>query len=572
MKIKTALLQKGGFRSSLRAKLIISYVVISLVLSAMSVGTYLILKSSISRQDIMLETTILANGISVMSKDVIENNLNAFVASPKPDVRQKISDGFALMSVNLEFLKASVKDESGKKSLKFLSTHIKNSMENWELILESIDDGSNMSKLIDLADEQKSFQFLIRNTTTTFINNELTRQQTVKEQLNVQTKNMGTVLLVLILIVIAASTAGAALFSGYIAGIVSKLAQYAHKISEGELNLQSIRVKSKDDLSVLASAFNKMCENLREIVRDIGNSSNDVTRSAELLKSNVEQNTKAIEQIVVSIQSVANGAAEQTEQSQQAFSIVNDLNSGNVKMQDSVHLVLDSSEEATRAATDGNEKMNTLLDQIKIIEAKMVSTQKVSELLESKSGEIGKILAAINNIASQTNLLALNAAIEAARAGEQGKGFAVVAEEVRKLAEGTSDATKEITVMLNKIKQYSREVTDSMFKGVDEVQDGILRAEDVKNAFGLIIETSGNVDEQIKGISHEIGQMAEKMRTMDSVSRIMKDIAVQASSESHEVASAVEEQTASLEEISSSANVLSGMADQLQKIVNQFKL
>jgi len=124
-----------------------------------------------------------------------------------------------------------------------------------------------------------------------------------------------------------------------------------------------------------------------------------------------------------------------------------------------------------------------LLDQIKVIETKIIATQKITETLKTRSIEIKKILDSISRITSQTNLLALNAAIEAARAGEYGKGFAVVADEVRKLAEGTANATKEITELLLGIQKDSQEVADSMFVGVNEVKGGMEIAEEARTSF-----------------------------------------------------------------------------------------
>jgi len=569
MNVIRLLTKKLDFRTSIKAKLILVFLLIAAILGSMCFISYSTMKNIILKQNTMMETAILLNAISVASSD-ISNNVDRFILQDDRDAGKKISDGFAIIYNSINALTDLVASESGIKTFKYLNQHYQRALETWNEIVLRNAEGSSTSDLIELGENEKSSQIYLRNTVSNILNSELSQSQIVKEQLNEQTKTTGTILTYLIVLFTVTSILWSVLFSGNIAGIISKLASNAQKISTGELNVKNISVKTRDELSVLAESFNKMCDSLRALVEKIRVSSRDVSLSAELLKANVEQSSKAIELIANSIQSVAHGAAKQTEHSYQTTSAVNDFYKKNLHMKEQIQSVLESSREATQAAANGNERMNDMLEKIKDIEGRFLSTKDVSELLNSRSREIERIVTTINNIASQTNLLALNAAIEAARAGEHGKGFTVVAEEVRKLAEETALATKEITTILNEIKRFSQEAADKMYEGIVSVNDGLKRAEDAKEAFSQIIRTSENVDRQINEIFAEIEVMADTMQKIDSMIREMKDIAQQTSNDSENVASAAEEQTAGLQEISSSANILSDMAEQLNEVVNQF--
>ena len=228
-----------------------------------------------------------------------------------------------------------------------------------------------------------------------------------------------------------------------------------------------------------------------------------------------------------------------------------------------------------------------------------VASERLMEL-GARSEEIGKIVAVIDDIAAQTNLLALNAAIEAARAGEQGRGFAVVSDEVRKLAERTATATKEIADLIGNVQKGVEDSVKAMEEGQNEVKEGYRLADEAGIALNDILQAAGNVSDQIDQISARAQQINassnELVQVIDNVGSITEQntaateemsanatqvsksvesvagIAEENSAATQQVSASAQEMSAQVEEIIASSQSLKQMADELQKAVATFRL
>lgn len=346
---------------------------------------------------------------------------------------------------------------------------------------------------------------------------------------------------------------------------------YAEAMAQGVFNRQ-IEIKANDEMGELLQSLNSASAGLRVLIRQVANSSEAVAASAEELTASAEQSAHAATQVATTITEVASGAARQASAVDAAASIVEQMSAGIQQVAVNANSVSGMTDKTTSAARQGDKAVDAATAQMKNIEKSVDSSALLVTRLGERSQEIGQIVDTISGIAGQTNLLALNAAIEAARAGEQGRGFAVVAEEVRKLAEQSQEAAKQIAGLIAEIQQETESAVVAMQNGSSEVKAGSELVNTAGVAFREIAALIAEVSPRVREISAAIQQMAAGSQQIVSSVRDIDQISKEAVGQTQTVSAATEEQSASMEEIAASSQALAKLAEELQRAVGTFKV
>ena len=322
----------------------------------------------------------------------------------------------------------------------------------------------------------------------------------------------------------------------------------------------------------LADSLNKMTDNLRAIISRVSQSAEYLATSGEQLSASSEQSSQAANQVADSITEIAQGAEKQMNYVNETSVVVEELAASLQQVAFNSSRVVEQSAHAAEKAKEGGKTVNKAVSQMIEIENTVNSSAQVIAQLGERSKEIGQIIETISGIAGQTNLLALNAAIEAARAGEQGRGFAVVADEVRKLAEQSQDAAKQIAALISRIQQDTDKAVVAMNDGTREVKVGA----EVVNMAGMVFKDIADlvmqVSDQVQEISVEIHQMDYGSQKIVLSVKDIDKLSKNAVGEAQTVSAATEEQSASMEEIASSSHSLAKLALDLQTAVSQFRV
>jgi|GEM_PF-661995 len=349
-----------------------------------------------------------------------------------------------------------------------------------------------------------------------------------------------------------------------------------------------------------ASDLAQVAEQAGEATNQIATTIQQVSRGTAQQSESITQTARAIDQMTKAINSVAQGAQEQARAIVRATETNKDLVESIEQVSQRAQNVSSGAAEVAQTAQSGGTVVEHTVASIGAIKSTVQRAAAQVQEMGSLSQQVSSIVEAIDDIASQTNLLALNAAIEAARAGEHGKGFAVVADEVRKLAEKSAAATKEIGEIIAQVQRSAAAAVKAMEASMEDVEKGVLSAQEA----GLALKEIYNATDGLKGqakqaadLAQEMSKAAERMtQVIENVASVVEEntaateemtaqvnqvtemvenvasVSEENSAATEEVSATTEEVSAQAEEVSASAQALNELSQQLIRTIQRFRL
>lgn len=353
---------------------------------------------------------------------------------------------------------------------------------------------------------------------------------------------------------------------------ITILKNAAEKIAAGDLTACELNILTNDELGQLTKAFEKMIFNLRQMVQEVAASSERVASSSQQLTAASQQSADAANLVTASITEVAQGSEHQMMQVDSSVEVVDKISFKIEQVANTAKNILTIAENTVKSSQEGKIAVKNVIAQMSQIGEVADATHNAMKKLEVSSARIGEMVDVISNIAGQTNLLSLNAAIEAARAGEQGRGFAVVAEEVRKLAEQSQNAAKNIIDLLNENRTNVEQAVQQVINGNSVVQAGVDVAKNADNAFEHISTMITTANSHIKEIAAAIEELAQGSKQIVTSIKDIDAVSKTTTERTQTVSAATEEMSASMEEIAATSRSLSEMAEKLHGMVMEFKV
>lgn len=331
-------------------------------------------------------------------------------------------------------------------------------------------------------------------------------------------------------------------------------------------------VDRKDEMGHILRAVVSLRGNLSVVTNELKNQSTNVFQEAETLSVSAEDITTSAQEIEKAVGEMASGATMQAEETQRATENVIEIGNMIEENYQNTKSLAEEADKMKELGQDANNILNELVEGQHVMVDNINTVYSKTQEANASAKRISEVVELITELASETNLLSLNASIEAARAGEAGRGFAVVAENIKKLAEQTTESATDINAIIQDLESRSDETVEKT-NAVKEIVDR--QAEDIQRAVRIL----HNVIDNINGLIERIDDIAGNIRQMDEAKESVVDVIQNLSAVSEENAAATQETSAStvivmntMDTIAEDAVKMRKIAEKLEEAMNKFKV
>ena len=490
--------------------------------------------------------TVQANNIIDNINVVARALRNAIILEDDQLLQQeldRIPEAIRIVTDNIDKLEKTVSSDKGKQLLNDLKGKRVAYRDDLTKAIQLIKEGKKKEAGLYLVHTLRKTQSAYFGTTAELIKYQSQLMDGSGKDAASKANQAQKLILVLILSAMVFSVGVSFFVVRSISGALSEGVDVANRLATGDLTA-SVTIRSTDEIGTLMTAMDNMVKSLRQLIGKIKYAADNMASGSEQLSASAEE--------------ISRGMNDQTSRSTQIATAAEQMSQTVVDVAKNTSNIAQISMQAFDHARDGEGVVKRSVDEVQAIASTVAESSQVMQRLGESSGQIGDIVGVINDIADQTNLLALNAAIEAARAGEQGRGFAVVADEVRKLAERTTQATSQINSMISSIQSEVAHAGVAMNNATLQVESGVEFSRKTGDSLSNIVSSVNTLQSMIQ-------QIASATEEMSSVSETI-------SSDIHGIAAGSKEISAGSGQIAQASSDLARLATELQSVVRQFKV
>lgn len=376
--------------------------------------------------------------------------------------------------------------------------------------------------------------------------------------------------IIIVIVLLLASIFISFFFANYFINPIKKLSVFLKDVANGNLT-HKMDIKSKDEIGFLFTAVNHMVDSLKTMVNKMNHLIQEVEKDSKILNDQANVSSYVTDTVSAAMAEVASGSEHLAADMVNISTHVENNDIAVRSMSERINTIVTHTQKTKSVTSEGQTAVENMNSKMNRIVSQSIDSTSIMQELDQKLQAINDITTLIHDIAEQTNLLSLNASIEAARAGEQGRGFAVVAQEVKKLAEQSSDSVGKISSLIAEIQDDSSKALKNINNGRQSAVEGAAMVEDTaksyQNMLGFIDNLAKDIDE-IAGASKTLSASSQSIsHSVDSVVAISQ----QTSAGVEEVTSTTEEQRQSVQEVKQISDNLRKLTNELRELIEHFK-